>query len=183
MKPRLIDSKKWTNFPKEYINQIQKVFHEAFAKQLTQGKLIVEGRIFQKEVLLRVGYLEKGRLHQANFEVSMNFSAEKKDTIDRIYDCIDAAASMMNEYFESQGEVEFPLDWKEYDFTGQRIWVRYSSENSELEAQANALLGAAEQPLYNEEAETEDALEYSTERIEADEESDPNKTPPRKKMH
>ncbi len=70
--------------------------------------------------MLRVGYLEKGRLAQANFEVSMNYAREQQDAIKRIHNCVDAAASMMMEYFKNDGEVDFPYTWKEFPFQSVR---------------------------------------------------------------
>jgi hypothetical protein len=165
MKPRLPSSKKWTAFPKEYVTQIEQVFNQAFAAQLTTGKLIIEGHIYPEEITLRVGYLEKGRLTQANFEISMNYSREKQDAVDRIHNCIDAAASMMNEYFESAGDVDFPRAWKEYDFSGVPIFVQYSTVNTELENQADQLLGLDEANLVKEELAGEDALGHASERL------------------
>jgi len=159
MKPRLITSKKWTHFPKEYVHQIKQVFNEAFSEQLKGGNLVIEGRIYPEEILLRVGFLEKGRLQQNNFEISMDYSQEKKEAIDRIHDCIDATASMMNEFFISEGAVEFPLVWKDYDFNGKRIWVQHSTINSNLEAEADRLLGITDEHLVKEETETEDTFE------------------------
>lgn len=143
MQPRLKTSKKWTAFPKEYVEQIQTVFHKNFSAQLTGKKLIIEGRIYPSEILLRVGISEKGHLRQANFEVSMDYGAKEKDAIERIHNCIDAAASMMMDYFEpkSEGEVEFPRTWQEYPFQGKKLFLQFTTENSDLEAQANALLG------------------------------------------
>ena len=114
MNPRLKSSKKWTAFPKEYTEQIQTVFKENFAQYLEDAELIVEGRIYTEEIMLRVGYLEKGRLAQANFEVSMNYSQEQQDAMKRIHNCIDAAASMMMEYLENDGDV---------DFDEARVWM------------------------------------------------------------
>lgn len=157
MQPRLKTSKKWTAFPQEYQAQIETVFKENFSVQLGQNKLVIEGRIYPEEVMLRVGINEKGRLTQANFEVSMNYDPKKKDAVDRIHNCIDAAASMMLEHFETDGEAEFPRIWQEYPFQDQKIYLQYTTENTDLEAQANALLGEDEASLVIEE-ETEDAL-------------------------
>lgn len=157
MQPRLKTSKKWTAFPKEYTDQIETVFQENFSSQLGQGKLVIEGRIYPEEVLLRVGINEKGRLSQPNFEVSMQYDAKKKDAVDRIHNCIDAAASMMMDYFDGEGETEFPRTWQEYPFQGQKIFLQFTTVNTDLEAQANALLGEDEESLVTEE-ENEDAL-------------------------
>lgn len=159
MEPRLKNSKKWTPFPKEYSDQIRAVFDENFAKFAEGGKFVVEGRIYTEEVMLRVGYLEKGRLAQANCEVSVNYSAKEQDAVDRIHNCVDAAASMMLEYFENEGEVDFPKTWKAYPFAEQTIYLKFNTENSELEAQADALLGTSDEGMLVEEAEGSDALE------------------------
>lgn len=176
MNPRLTSSKKWTKFPKEYLSQIEQAFSDAFAAQLATGKLLIEGRIYPEEIMLRVGFLEKGRLQQANFEVSINYSQQDQDAVDRIYNCIDAAASMMGEYFASEGDVDFPRSWKEYDFDGKMIFVQYSTENSDLEAEANKLLGLDDNALVQEEQDSEDALTRASEKIESEEdEADPTK--------
>lgn len=141
MNPRLKSSKKWTSFPEEYSNQILLVFKENFAQYLDQGSLIIEGRIYQEEIMLRVGYHEKGRLAQANFEVSMNYSQEDQDAVQRIHNCVDAAASMMLEYLENEGEVDFPYVWKEVPFQGKKLFMQFNTENTSLEAEANKLLG------------------------------------------
>lgn len=165
MKPRLLSSKKWTLFPKAYTTQIQSVFEEAFTEQLKAGKLIVEGRIYPEEILLRVGYVESKRLVQNNFEVSMPYKTDKDNPVEKIHNCIDATASLMNEYFESEGQVDFPRTWKNYDFDGKQIWVQYTTINTELEAEADRLLSAVEPSLIQEEQDHEDALARSEESL------------------
>lgn len=160
MIPRLKSSKKWTAFPKEYSDQIQGVFKENFAQFLDNAELIIEGRIYQEEIVLRVGYHEEGRLAQANFEVSMNYSQEQQDAVSRIHNCVDAAASMMMEFLENEGEVDFPYTWKEVPFQGKKVYLKFSTENSNLEAEANKLLGLSEDEMLHDTApeEDEDAL-------------------------
>jgi len=107
--------------------------------------------------MLRVGLNHKGRLTQSNFEVSSVYDPKKKDALERIHICVDAAAAMMLEYFDTAGEAEFPRIWQEFPFQDQKIFLQYTTENTDLEAQANALLGEADAALVVEE-ETEDAL-------------------------
>lgn len=163
MNPRLKSSKKWTSFPKEYLSQIEQAFRENFAKQLDKSKLIVEGRIYPEEVLLRVGVLEQGRLKQANIEASMDYSREKANAAEKIHHCIDAAASMLAEYFAADGDPDFPRNWTEYDFEKQKVYLQFTTVNSDLEAQADALLGesAEESLLHLEEEDAEDDGEES----------------------
>ena len=149
MNPRLKTSKKWTAFPADYVSQITQVFQDVFGKHLNKAKLVVEGRIYSEEVLLRVGFLEKGRLKQNNFEVSMNYNFEKQDAVERIHDSIDAAAALMTEFFEAseEDELDLPRIWKEIDFGKKKIYVQYSTVNTDLEAQGDALLGMDEESL------------------------------------
>lgn len=156
MQPRLKSSQKWTELPSEYIHQIRKAFMEHFGDQIAAGKLIIEGRVYPHEILLRVGYLETGRITQTNFEVSMDYKPE--NAVERIHNCIDAAASMMLEYFEADGEVDFPYTWKPYPFQDQTIYLQFSTENSELEAAADRILGDSNNDLVHENPENEDAL-------------------------
>jgi hypothetical protein len=165
MKPRLPQSKKWTALPKEYISQIEDVFQQGFATQLTKSKLIIEGRVYSEEITLRVGLLENGTIRQRNFEVSITYSPKKKDAVERIYNAIDAAASMMNEYFDDPEADDFPRAWKEYDFDQQKVFLQYSTVNTELESQADALLGETAEDLVIEEPVSEDALEVADEVI------------------
>lgn len=159
MNPRLKSSKKWTSFPKDYLKQMQNIFKENFSQYLDKGDLIIEGRIYPEEITLRVGFLEKGRLAQANFEVSMNYSQNEQDALERIHNCVDAAASMMMEYLENDGEVDFPYVWKEVPFQGKKIYLQFNTENTSLEEAANKLLGIDEETLLHEENESEeDAL-------------------------
>lgn len=157
MEPRLKSSKKWTAFPKEYTEQILKVFGENFAPQLGQDTLTVEGRIYTTEVVLRVGIRRVGQLKQPNFEVSMDYSPVAKDAIERIHNCIDAAASMMLDYLEDE-DVDFPKAWKPFPFQDVTVYLRFSTVNTELEDAAARLLGEDAEGLVKEEAEPEDAL-------------------------
>lgn len=168
MKPRLSSSKKWTAFPKEYLQQIESVFYENFEQGLQGRKLIIEGQIYPSEILLRVGFLDKGSIRQINFEVSVDYSKEKQDAVERIYDCLDAAASMMAEYFDSSESVDFPKSWKEYDFKGNKVYLQHSTINTELEKKADELLGLSSKKLVHEDAdeESEDALDMADEESE-----------------
>lgn len=155
MNPRLKSSKKWTAFPREYTEQILNVFRENFGEQLRDSKLVIEGRIYPEEVMLRVGIAKQGQLRQTNFEVSMDHSPKAKDTIERIHNCVDAAASMMMDFFENEEGVDFPKTWKEYPFQEKTIYLQSSTENTELEAEADRLLGLDDGGLLKESGDDE----------------------------
>lgn len=158
MEPRLKTSKKWTSFPKEYLQQIEAVFHENFAQFLPEGKLIIEGRIYPEEILFRAGYLEAGRLTQANFEFSAHYTAEDGHALRQIHLCVDAAGSLLLEYLTEEKKDEYPLLWKEITFTDELVYFKFSTENSDLENEANKLLGLDPDVMVAEENDSEDAL-------------------------
>jgi len=141
MNPRKKESKKWSALPSELVKQIQSVFDENFAPYLQEKILKVEGRIYTSEILMRIGINSKGELRYQNFEVSIDYSATKQDTIGQITIAVDAIASLMVDYFNNEEDYEMPYVWQEYPFEGQKLWLQFSSTNSDLEAKANKLLG------------------------------------------
>lgn len=148
MKPRLKSSKKWTPIPQDVVLQIQELFKENFQKELQNSKIIAEGRIYSEEILLRVGYLENGRLAQYNFEVSMPYKLTQEDSaLTSLSLCVDAVGSLMAEHFEDPETQELPYSWTESEFEGKKIWIQHSTENSELAKKANQLLGDEEDQL------------------------------------
>lgn len=151
MYPRKKESKKWSALPPDLAVQIKKVFEENFKAHLVGKTLKVEGRIYPTEVLMRVGINNKGELRYNNFEVSLDHSVAKENTVQQIHVAVDAIASLMADYFENEEEHEMPLVWAEYPFYNQKLWLQYSSVNPDLEAEANKLLGLDEQALLNEE--------------------------------
>jgi hypothetical protein len=150
MVPRVSSSTKWTNLPPELLNQIQDVFSESFQDRSRMGKFHSQGWIYAQEMVLRVGFLENGRLVQNNFEFSMDFDAKKQNALEQIHLAIDCIASMVAEYFETEGELDMPLDWSEYNFDSHRVFLRYSTINTTLEEEANRLLGIQATDLLNE---------------------------------
>lgn len=174
MQPRLKSSTKWTKLPQDVTDQIRELFKQNFQKELQNAEVVVEGRIYKQEILLRVGYLEKGRLTQHNFEISMDYKLTKADSaLSTLHVCIDAAGSLMAEFFESEGEAELPLAWSEYPFEGKKVWLQYSTTNTALEKQANALLGEDEDALVQGEVdEAEDVGTDDDDNVDYEDEDD-----------
>lgn len=136
MKARLSSSKKWTPFPDDLENAMREILRENY-KDL-KGTFIVEGRIYSAELLLRLGYLKPDSLKQVNFEVSLNF--DNKKVMEEIHFCFDVAAAMLQTFVENP-ESDFPYQWKEIDFEKRRVFVQFSTINSELERQTDIFLG------------------------------------------
>lgn len=141
MIPRLSTSKKWTEMPPELTSQIQSVFEEHFEEACKNGKLIIEGRIYPEELLLRVGYLPQDQLRQANFEVSLEFNPKKQNALEKVHFLVDCAAAMLNEYLEEKDLEPFPKAWKSLVFDKQEVFIQVSTVNTELEAEADRILG------------------------------------------
>ena len=159
--PRLTTSKTWTELPPEFTQKVKSIFATQFKVEAGYGEFLVEGRIYPDEVVVRIGFVEKGRLKQANFEASMDRIKKPEDkTMDALYSIIDALGGLMEEFFELDGEEELdiPLVWKAFDFEGETIYLQQTTVNSSLEAEADRILGLLEKSLVKEENLSEDAL-------------------------
>ena len=131
--------------PRDYVNQVRDLVQKAYAAQMENGEVIVEGRIYPEEMLLRIGFLEHGRLRQANFEASIEYNPESGRAMDALSICVDALGTMMDVYFANQSEesesVQFPIHWKAFNITSGNVFLRFSTVNTKLEAMADELLG------------------------------------------
>lgn len=184
MQPRLKYSSKWTPIPAELAQQINELFSENFSSYIDGGTVVVEGRIYLKEVLLRLGYRAKNELRQANFEISVEYDRNKDNMIKMIHIAVDCAASMMESYFTEQN-AEFPRSWEKFDFSGRSIYLQFSSTNTALESQADQLLGIqAEDNLMRgddiDEDLTEEELDLKISMLGLEDEDFPEKKPPTK---
>ncbi|MCM2353483.1 MAG: hypothetical protein NDI63_07670 [Pseudobdellovibrio sp.] len=174
MNPRYKVSQKWTAFPPEFSEQIRSVFVQNFEKQLGKTmSLSVDGRIYQKEITLRIGLHSKGELKHFNFEASVDLPPNPANDENKIFETIsvavDALASLVAEYFENDQDIELPYTWTESTFEGKKVWVQHSTENPDLEAEANKLLGLADDDgvLKNAEDEkSEDVLDATEEEFD-----------------
>ncbi|NQZ01445.1 MAG: hypothetical protein HRT45_12345 [Bdellovibrionales bacterium] len=155
MEPRLSTSKQWTSFPTEYLKNIETVFSKSFKLHLENGKIISEGRIYKEELLLRVGYHEKDRLKQSNFEISVEYNKKKDSPVKLIYLMIDVAATMLDEFFMAENDHDFPRIWTEYDVENRKVYLQYTAENSELEKEADKLLGEDSEKLFQGDADVD----------------------------
>lgn len=167
--------------PQDFLDQVKEAFNETFDDKLQDFELLVEGRIFPKEIVFRAGLLRSGELRQNNFEVSIDYKGD--EAIQKIHDAVDVAASMMADFLESHGEIEFPRDWEEFEFEKTKVFCRYSTENTQLENEADRLLGEQDPNLLkgSDDEETEDLISNED---DFDDQEDPH-TPPkdRNKLH
>lgn len=168
MTPRLTTSKQWSNIPQEFREKAGLVFKQNFVNEVKAGDFRIDGRIYKNEIVLRGSYIEKGRLKQTNFEVSMDHSPDQK-AMDKLFLGIDVLGSVFETHFdhlmeEEEDDIEYPLFWEEHEFDDTKVFLRYSTENTDLEEAANRILGVNSDGLYQDPHETlapseaEDAL-------------------------
>lgn len=144
MQPRLKTSKKWTPLPKELMQQIQSVFSQGFQQYTKGGKVEAGGRIYPEEILIRVGYRAPGALRQNNWEISLAYRKDKDNVLKLLHLAVDAIGALFEQSFTAENDHDFPRIWEQVDFEGRPLFVQYTTDNSELEAQANRLLGQDE---------------------------------------
>ena len=187
MEPRKARQAKWTALPKDYVKQVISALNDSFLDETKSGRFIFEGRIYADEIIVRMGFLEKGRLRQTNFEMSTDLKPGKDDTVKLIGLCVDVGATMLEEMFSTNDDSNFPRVWKSFEVEGRNIYIQFTSNNSELEQQADQLLGESADDLVQnademEESETLAGIkarlgldEDDEEAEDSDEESDPVK--------
>jgi hypothetical protein len=142
--PRLKTSFKKTDFPIDYIKMVRDVIQKNFKKNLKDKEVLVEGFIYNEEVLLRIGFRGKKALTQFNFEASVIYSMKTKNIMDQIYLALDGLGAMIDQYFKASGDLELPKVWTEFKLDGKSVYLQTSAENSDLEAQADKLLKESE---------------------------------------
>lgn len=140
LKPRLKSSLKWTSVPDELLKQIVTVCRENFPAKAKKGKFLATGHIYAEEILFQLGYLENNRVRQLNFNVSVQFNPRKDNALKMIHLALDCAASLMSNHFEEDDE-EGPTEWEAIAVEGRTVYFCMTTENTELESEADRLLG------------------------------------------
>jgi hypothetical protein len=141
MQPRLSSSRKWSALPAEFLKQVQGVFEESFKKEIDGGKITVQGKIFPEEVLIRVTYKTAKSLKESGFDISVAYKVPKDNVLKILHMAVDAGASLMEQLFTNEDDHDFPRVWEEVTFENRPVFVQYTTENGELESEANKLLG------------------------------------------
>ncbi len=170
MTPRNRSKAPWTGLPEEFAFKVLSALEQEFSVQAALGEFITEGKIFDQEILIRIGYLEKDRIRQINFEASIDYDSEKSDTIsdtgiDTFYLCIDALAVWIHEYFaqiEKDEDPTVPALWQATEFKKHTLYFQMSTVNSRLEQMADRLLNeTADDRLFHAEEPGDDAFEHA----------------------
>lgn len=137
---------KYQPVPKDFLKLITETFQEKYAEFLADKTLITDGAIFPNELILVVGLRNKDeKVRQINFESSMDYKVDYENegqhgVLEKIHLSIDALDAMFAEYVEANGDIEMPTLWTEFDFEDQKIYLRSTTNNIELEKMADEFL-------------------------------------------
>lgn len=143
MEPRLVSSIKWTHLPVDLKGQILDTFNKAYADSLPGHQWYTEGLIYPEEVMFRVGYGLPKSLSQSHFYLSWT-RQEGSNILEQVHQAVDALDHIIQEYISSgPAKTDLPRVWKPIQtaFKAKDLHFCFSTENFDLEAQANALLG------------------------------------------
>jgi hypothetical protein len=132
---------------------MKSVFLEGFGAQLGKATIEVEGRIYPSELLLGLGFSRSNQLKQPNFEISLTYDPKRDNVLKLMHTLFDAMGALFDQYFQLPDDAGFPRLWEEMDFEGRKLFVQYSTKNSELESEANKLLGVSKEGLLKEDDE------------------------------
>lgn len=178
MDPRLKSSIKWTPFPVELVAQITEVMTESFDDFDLGGKFVVEGAIYPEEIGIRIGLAKPGQLRQDNFEATIPYSPEVDKATDKIHVLVDFLGQVWEAFLEDEpNRDELAVVYTEETFEKNKVFLKYSSVNSELEKQADALLAGLEKKLVFEldtelDKEPEDVLYQTDQNQNSDSQND-----------
>lgn len=168
MQPRRPDSKKWTALPAEYLDNVQSIVKQQYESALSTVDVISEGRVFDKEIVLRLGFLPQGRLKQYNFEVSFDIPEAKDNALPKLNHALDFLGTLLNEFIDKNGfedsdyEAELPVLWKPMVVEKNVFHFQYSTVNSKLETLADEWLKKVDASLVQENAlDNEDAYNFA----------------------
>lgn len=135
-------TKKYSVFPADFSMLIKECISDLAEANLWKDKeLAISGRIYPEELILKFSLKEPGLIRCENFSASLDFDGEAKNLVEKAQIAMEAISSMMEQYYSSTEEMDLPEDWHSYEFDKEEVFLMYSTENDDLEAQANALLG------------------------------------------
>lgn len=143
MQPRLKTSKKWTPLPAELVQQIKSIFQQGFAEHVRGATVEARGQIYPEEILIGVGVKREGSLKQPGWEISIPYRKDKDNVLKLLHLAVDAVGALFEQTFSAEDDADFPRIWEELEFEGRKIYVQFTTANTELEAEADRWLGKA----------------------------------------
>lgn len=144
------------------MEKVQKAIEKELFQYSNNGQIILNGRIFSDEIVLSLGFLAKNSIRQVNFVVSADIEPSPEEENPPFLLTIEKGLHFLQlcllDYFERKEELveDFPKVWHKVQFNDETLFVRIDPTNSELESEANKILGLKEDTLYNDSDEDDD---------------------------
>jgi hypothetical protein len=168
MEPRLKSSQKWSPFPEELCQIAAAALTERFAEEydLEKAEFVVEGQIYNEEIIGRFGLRLKDQIKQYNFEISLEYNSEKDKALELIQKSMDVVEHLWEELLEDDLEdADLSKQWQTMPFEKRMYFFRYSTVNTQLEKEADQWLKEYEKKLvYGQDDVALDAPEDSPEK-------------------
>lgn len=164
MEPRLLTSRlsKSVQIPGDFRDLIKTVLSDVYGSQLGGRKIEVDGRIFDKEIVVAAGLSTPGSLRQVNLEASIDFAPGQQQATDQIHRCVEALGAAFGDLLAEEAvdgsTGELPVFWQEFEIEKTKLFLRSSTRNFGLDQMANEFLGEELDQLEDVIAEESDRL-------------------------
>ncbi len=135
----------YTPLPTELLTAIKNNFKEDFEKHGNKGSFFTFGRVYQGEIILRIGYVKKNSLMQINFDTSIQTINSKLSVIESLESLVFSTKELFIDYFKNNNLEHFSYHWNLIN-EKSNVFYKFHSTNTELELQANILLGEEKTP-------------------------------------
>lgn len=142
LSPRNEENKSFSLLPPELLETILEIFKDTFQEESTKGDFFCLGQVHQGEILLRLGYVEKGSIKQVNFDTSIDVEPNEPHVTDLLDELIVGTKELFINYFKNKNLEDFSYYWNPLETSkNHAIFYKYDATNTQLEAEANKLLG------------------------------------------
>ncbi|MEI7974318.1 MAG: hypothetical protein WCH11_08110, partial [Bdellovibrio sp.] len=92
-------------------------------------------------ITLKLGYLDDGRIKQHNFSLRFHYDAQTENVKALIHEAVDLLAGVIDQFIASEeSDWNLPRQWKKFVSKKKEYELMYSTENTDLEAEADRLL-------------------------------------------
>lgn len=135
IKPKNTVNKTYSKLPSE----LTKAISDEFESTLKKPGFVSFAQVYINEIVLRVGYRPENSIKQVNFDLSANIEPEGLKPLEILEKLIDSAKDLFHSYFQEEDVKEFSPSWA--DVANTQISYRFDGTNTELEEEANRLLG------------------------------------------
>ncbi len=143
MEPRLLTSRlsKSVQIPGDFRDLIRNVLTDVYGTQIGDRKIEVDGRIFDKEIIVAAGLSFPGSIRQINLEASIDYVPGQQQATDQVHRCVEALGAAFGDLLAEEAINELPVAWQEFEIEQTKLFLRSSTRNFGLDQMANEFLG------------------------------------------